>query len=1305
MKRSLLFAAGAILMSVGAYAQKPLQWQPLREPGSGGWITSFRISPHDGKRMILGGDMLGSGLSTDGGQNWGPVFGYSSWEINDFSFHPTNANIVWSGTLMGPYKSSDGGRNFIEKRKGFPPRAGFGYSAPVERVLFDPNDANHLIAFGGSSRGWDLPGQKPLWGAVWESNDGGESWAKIATIGADGNTVEAEKGVNIYSAEFAAGSSTTLYAASPWAGFFVSSDGGKTWTKRMTGLPHKAASRVQVHPREAKTLWLSLGHAKVGEKSLPGGVFKSTDGGQSWQALNSGLSQKSDDKEINFTASYWPFAVAPSNPDVMYTADGAWNSGVIYVSRDGGKTWRATATKQNVGHDQSAELKGASQVDTAMPAGLAGTYFAVDPKNENVAFNVGSEHIIATRDGGKTWRDEGNDKQADGGWQGRGFTGWCSWNARYNPYKRGQIALNALDAARVYLSHDGGTSWHRHLNDPSPWGGGVDTAFTRAGHIYATTGQHGAFQGIGRSTDGGKTWQVLHGAKYGLPEGGWGKGNAEPAGIFALPDEPKKVWASIGDKLYRSTDGGEKWSVADIGPGPKWIAGDPKNSEAFFVSGAKNVYSTTDGGETWKAIGGPRKAGRMAVDSLGRLYICADEGDLGGLWRWDGTLAADKKWTRLWDDRWVMNVAVDPTNPNRVAFTTNQNPYVETSQASGVWISSDAGQTWTQANDNLPMLRGHAIAFNPFDSEEMIHGTLGRGYFKTRWPQNLAVTGGKTYRQTAADINFARAVEGAQIAFLKNGDMSAGGAIPEFWTEKWNDVQAFRDTQTFKEGPASLRVEASGKSGSAFQMFEVPGGTSVKLSGWFKTQGTAKAQVALQAFSDDWKQNDWQQIAFQATDSDWAHFEKTLTIPDWAALFNVQVNLDGRGKAWLDEVQMVATAPQKAAVATNSTTEITRVIRDFGPASFDYPFGGWKAEMIKPGDTFVTLDANEAGGAGLVLNGADIAPQQQTHLTLRAKLLPGNGAMQLNVNLKGPEKSVSFDLTKLNANEFTTLTAPLPEGGKYNNVQQLQIQGTNWSAAAQPLKIQIDSIGTTSPGAVQPPNNPTASQPTSSAPAKDKPAIAAWGFWPNFPQAWMQTHNGFVQRTKQGAAKQDINVIFFGDSITQGWGGDGKDVWDKTYAPLGAVNYGIGGDTTRQVLWRILNGEVEGLNPKLVVLKIGTNNLYNDLNSGSDEEIADGITKIVSTLREKLPNTKILLLGVLPRQNDYFSGRAKRINEIIKKLDNGQTVRFLDMSDKFQTELGKVKPELYVPDQLHLAKPGYELWAATMKPLFDEMRK
>ena len=223
---------------------------------------------------------------------------------------------------------------------------------------------------------------------------------------------------------------------------------------------------------------------------------------------------------------------------------------------------------------------------------------------------------------------------------------------------------------------------------------------------------------------------------------------------------------------------------------------------------------------------------------------------------------------------------------------------------------------------------------------------------------------------------------------------------------------------------------------------------------------------------------------------------------------------------------------------------------------------------------------------------------------------------------------------------------------------------------------------------------------TSVPPAKDKPSVPGWGFYPQYPKAWLAMHEGFVERAKKG----DIDVIFFGDSITQGWGGDGKTLWDKRFAPYKAVNFGIGGDSTRQVLWRITHGEVEGLHPKLAVLMIGTNNLYSDFNAGTDEEIADGIGLIVAELRQKLPTTKILLMGLLPRQNDYFCGRVIAINRLLSRMvTRNPAVRYLDIGDKFLNAPGKVKPELYNADQLHLVAAGYQVWADAMQPNFNAM--
>lgn len=229
-----------------------------------------------------------------------------------------------------------------------------------------------------------------------------------------------------------------------------------------------------------------------------------------------------------------------------------------------------------------------------------------------------------------------------------------------------------------------------------------------------------------------------------------------------------------------------------------------------------------------------------------------------------------------------------------------------------------------------------------------------------------------------------------------------------------------------------------------------------------------------------------------------------------------------------------------------------------------------------------------------------------------------------------------------------------------------------------------------------------ADDPTAGPPPKDKPHVAGWGFYPQFPQAWMNFHKQFLERSKKGG----VHVVFLGDSITQGWGDAhvGLPVWNKNFAMGGkAVNYGIGGDSTRQVLWRIAHGELDGIKPRAVVLMIGTNNLYADHNAGSDVEIAQGITAVVDAARAKSPETRVLLLGILPRQNDYFCNRIKKINTAIAGLHDAKTVWFLDLSDKFLAAPGKVNPDLYAADQIHLSPKGYEVWAEIMEPVLDEL--
>lgn len=234
-----------------------------------------------------------------------------------------------------------------------------------------------------------------------------------------------------------------------------------------------------------------------------------------------------------------------------------------------------------------------------------------------------------------------------------------------------------------------------------------------------------------------------------------------------------------------------------------------------------------------------------------------------------------------------------------------------------------------------------------------------------------------------------------------------------------------------------------------------------------------------------------------------------------------------------------------------------------------------------------------------------------------------------------------------------------------------------------------------------------ATKPKPAAPAvqlpPQAPDVAAPKYGPDgkLNPAFIASHERFVKTAQEGTAE----LIFLGDSITAGWGGK-KEIWDKAFGAYKPANFGIGGDRTQHVLWRIENGELEHLKARACVLMIGTNNVGADPAEG----IASGVTKIVETIRAKQPQAKILLLAVFPR-GDKPTGKLgaaneklKQVNAIIAKLDDGEHVFFLDIGSKFPQPDGALTKEI-MPDFLHLSAAGYQIWADAIGPKLAELMK
>jgi lysophospholipase L1-like esterase len=204
---------------------------------------------------------------------------------------------------------------------------------------------------------------------------------------------------------------------------------------------------------------------------------------------------------------------------------------------------------------------------------------------------------------------------------------------------------------------------------------------------------------------------------------------------------------------------------------------------------------------------------------------------------------------------------------------------------------------------------------------------------------------------------------------------------------------------------------------------------------------------------------------------------------------------------------------------------------------------------------------------------------------------------------------------------------------------------------------------------------------------------------------WQKRHKAMNERVKQG----NVDLLFIGDSITQGWEGKGKEVWKKYYDKRNAANLGIGGDQTQHVLWRLENGNIDGISPKLAVIMIGTNNAGAKQKA---EDIAAGVKAIVDKLREKLPQTKLLLLAIFPRgaaEQDprredkmKFNETNLKVNEIIAKLADNKMIFYMDINDKFLDSDHKLTKEI-MPDFLHPDAKGYTIWAEAIEPTVEKL--
>jgi len=215
--------------------------------------------------------------------------------------------------------------------------------------------------------------------------------------------------------------------------------------------------------------------------------------------------------------------------------------------------------------------------------------------------------------------------------------------------------------------------------------------------------------------------------------------------------------------------------------------------------------------------------------------------------------------------------------------------------------------------------------------------------------------------------------------------------------------------------------------------------------------------------------------------------------------------------------------------------------------------------------------------------------------------------------------------------------------------------------------------------------------------------------WPVVPTAgffggdsWLKIHEGLVKTIQ--ANPGPVDVLLVGDSITIQWGAS----WAKQFPDRKAVNIGIGGDKTQNVLWRLDHGGVDGLQPKTIVLMIGNNNMFFTPETGV-AAAAKGVETCARNLREKFPDAELIVAKILPchAPKNRFYEDILRTNAEIDKLNLGSDpkIRVLDLTADFLNADGTIKRALYTPDNIHLSPEGYAAYAARLKPLLEATSK
>jgi len=658
-----------------------VEWRNVG-PGGGGWLQSMTASRHAAERLWIGCDVGGVYLSEDGGRTFiNRNEGLVNLYIEDIAEHPDNPDILFAAGPGGLCKTVDRGLHWREVREGMPKPDGAGYAAPISKVVFDPKDPSHVYAAVGDPRGHTH--KRARQGIIYESRDGGESWSVIH-IGDQ---------ADVFDISVDPRNGTLLVSTNQ--GLFL--DG----VPSNTGLPsHLRTRRLARSKKNPDIVYVTLRH-KSGEKPWQAGVYRSADGGRTWENRSGGLDHYTLGKpggSDDFTHWYDRVLVHPEDPDEVYVGGATWECEGVWKSTDGGKSWKATIKKRdvtapwlNIWGPDIRSLTMSPFAPYALVFGSAG-------------------YAYRSSDRGQSWNPIYTVDNGDGTFSSRGLETTVLHAIAHDPLVKNRIYFAYFDIG-LWRSDDNGRSMRRIMKGQHI-GDAVAVAFDplKKDHLFVAFGvwNHAEKGWVSESFDGGETWTKLD-------QGGWC-----PDTISDLVYLEGELFGVVREKALRHYQNG-KWSDLEIPGKPRHIVRD--GSKLYLVCGAdKKIFRSEDRGRSWQEI---FKADHGSVEG-----ICV-QGDRILVGSKDVYYSNDcgKSFRKVFKHHLAEACLIAG---NALVVSLRDRPYHEHCRGEGVIVSTDGGANWRTLNS--PTLWNRNVMcwdLDPFDPSVIWGGTHGNSVFMT----------------------------------------------------------------------------------------------------------------------------------------------------------------------------------------------------------------------------------------------------------------------------------------------------------------------------------------------------------------------------------------------------------------------------------------------------------------------------------------------------------------------------------------------------------------------------------------------